>query len=116
MSDTNMMKRKAIGQMTASEFKTINGTVMRMIILLFKTRWFTFREIITALTVNKYDKEEIYEALDYFESQGYIEVRDIEGRQEVRLSDMDEDEIEMKLTGEGKKVAYSIKTDDGIDL
>lgn len=114
--NTETMKKKAMGQMTANEFKTINGTVMRMIILLFKIRWFTFREIETALMANKYDREDIYEALDYFESQGYIEVREIEGRQAVRLSDMDTDEIEMKLTGEGKKVAYSIKTDEGIDL
>ncbi len=110
------IKKKAIEQMTANEFKRINGVVMRMIVLLFKVKWFRFDDLVIALTANKLSREEIYEALDYFESQEYIEVRELEGRQEVRLSDMDIEDVEIKLTGEGKKVAYSIRTDDGIDL
>lgn len=116
MSHEDSIRAKAMQQITANEFKRINGMVMRMVVLLFKTVWFRTDELETALATNKLTKEEIYEALDYFESEGYIEVRSIEGRQAVRLSDVHVEDVEIKLTGEGKKVAYGIKTDDAIDL
>lgn len=114
--DNNHLRKNALDKITANEFKRINGMAMRMIVLLFKVKWFMFNELEIALATNKLTREEIYEALDYFESEGYIEVRGIEGRQLVRLADIDICDVELKLTGEGKKVAYGIRIDDAIDL
>ncbi len=110
------LKKNALDKITANEFKRVNGMTMRMIVLLFKVKWFMFNELEIALATNKLTREEIYEALDYFESEGYIEVRSIDGQQPIRLADIDVTDVELKLTGEGKKVAYGIRADDAIDL
>lgn len=103
-------------KLAANEFVRVNGLTMRMIVLLFKVKWFRFNELDIALASNKLDSGDIYETLDYFESQGYIEVRNIDTKQVTKLADSDIGDIEFKLTGEGKKVAYGIRTDDAIDL
>ena len=114
--NSEQMKRKAMDQVSASTFTRTNGVVMRTIIMLFNIRWFKASELKAALANRDVEESDIYEALDYFEGQKYIEVREIATKEAVRLSDFYIDDVEFKLAPQGKLVALSIKKDDGIDL
>jgi hypothetical protein len=107
---------KALQAVSAADFKRTNGIVMRTIANVFSTRFFEVYELEAALKARNIDDVEINESLDYLEGKGYIEVRHMETKNLVRLCDMDKDDIEIKLSSEGKLVVLSIKLDDGIDM
>lgn len=107
---------KSIQAVSAADFKRTNGIVMRTIANVFSARFFEIYELEAALKARNIDDIEINESLDYLEGKGYIEVRHIETKNSVRLCDMDKDDIEIKLSSEGKLVVLSIKSDDGIDM
>jgi hypothetical protein len=107
---------KALQAVSAADFKRTNGIVMRTIANVFSTRFFEVYELEAALKARNIDDVEINESLDYLEGKGYIEVRHMETKNPVRLCDMDKDDIEIKLSSEGKLVVLSIKLDDGIDM
>lgn len=114
--NNDQVKRRAVDQVTASTFTRVNGLIMRTIIMLFNIRWFKASELKAAMANRDVGEDDICEALDYFEGQKYIEVREIATKEAVRLSDFYIDDVEFKLAPQGKLVALSIKKDDGIDL
>lgn len=107
---------KSIKAISAADFKRTNGIVMRTIANVFSTRFFETYELEAALNSRNIDNVEINESLDYLEGKKYIEVRHIETKAPVRLCDMDKEDVEIKLSSEGKLIVLSIKQDDGIDI
>lgn len=107
---------KQLNAVMATEFKRNNGIIMRTMANVFSNRFFQFYELEAGLKARNIDTEDIQEALDYLEGQGYIEVRDMENHHLVRICDMEPDEIEIKLSSKGKLVVLSIKVDEGIDI
>nr|DAZ26047.1 MAG TPA: Minichromosome maintenance protein MCM [Caudoviricetes sp.] len=103
--------------MDAADFCKANGTVMRIISTMFRRGWFKVRALLQTLAAYNMSIEDVLDAIDYFEDRGYIQVRDADTRTEMRSCDAQEiDEIEMRLTADGKLLGYKLMADDGIDL
>lgn len=107
---------KELKAVEATEFKRTNGIVMRTASNVFANRFFKVYELEAALKTRNIEQEDIADSLDYLEGQGYVEVRHVETKTRVRFCDMELEEVEVKLTSEGKLVLLSIRLDDGIDM
>lgn len=115
--DPNKREREEVyHQVQAKRFQNSNGIVVRTVSRMFKTRFFRFDELKVALSSYGLSEIEIYDALDYMEGKKYIEVREVSTKRNVRLSDMDVEDVEFKLTSEGTLVALSIISDPGIEI
>lgn len=112
----NRANKDVYQKVEAGRFKKCNGIVMNSIVRIHRNNWFDYDELKDGLQAYNLDDYEIYDALDYLESRKYIEVRESETREPVRLSDFELDEIEFKLSADGQLVGRAIKTDDGIDM
>jgi len=110
--------RSELVNIEAGKFKRINGVVLRTVISLMPTSFFSKNNITDAVAGRGITDGEVCDALDYLEGAGYIETRSVNERQPVRLTDFafDMDLIEFKLSSRGKLVALGIVRDDGIEL
>jgi hypothetical protein len=100
----------------ANDFKRTNGIVVRTIAALYPVNFFEFHDIEAAVKSRNIDKEELKTSIDYLEGQGYIEVRHIGTKKPVRFCDLDDEDVEIKLSSKGTLVVLSIEKDAGIDI
>ncbi|MBQ7794786.1 MAG: hypothetical protein IJ366_09770 [Clostridia bacterium] len=107
---------KELKTMEAQEYRENNGIVMRIILTCHRRGWFDITELVQTLSAYKLTLDDIMDAVDYFDDSGYIETRDKESKAKVKPCDLDFDEIEIRLCGNGHLVARGIIKDDGISL
>jgi len=111
-----MTDEKTIQEVEAANFKRNNGIALRTIATIFPVSFAEYHAIETAVRGRGVDSHELRAAIDYLEGQGLVDIRDIETKHKVRFCDMDKEDIEIKLSSEGKLVVMSIKVDAGVDL
>lgn len=103
--------------MMAAGFRKNNGIVIRTINAAFKRGWFKVKDLGQMLTAYSMSLNDIMDAIDYFEDRGYVEARDTDTKKNMRTCDIEEvDDIELRLTADGKLLGYQILADNGIDL
>ena len=101
----------------AKEFCENNGVVLRTMVTFFKRGFFRMRDLLNTLTDYNMSRDDVYFAVDYLEDRGYLDIRDAETKTHVRSCDAEDiDEIEMRLTADGKLLFYKITNDDGVDF
>lgn len=99
------------------DFCKNNGIVMRNIITLFRRGWFKYRDLLTSLDAYNLTREDVIDAVLYFDDREYIEGRDAKTRDTVRVCDAEDiQDLEFRLRADGVLIGKSILEDAGIDL
>jgi hypothetical protein len=99
----------------AARFKMNNAIIIRSIAVAFSCKWFKLFEIKALVSNRDIDGNDLREAINYLEGRGYIETRTKDTRSKVLFIDFEPDEIEFKLTSEGKLFMLGEIADAGID-
>ena len=99
------------------DFRRNNGIVMRNIITLFRRGWFKCRDLLASLDAYNLNREDVTDAVLYFDDREYIEARDAKTRETMRVCDAESiQELEIRLRADGVLIGKSIIEDAGIDL
>lgn len=99
------------------DFCKNNGIVMRTVTLLFRRGWFKYRDLLSSLDAYNLDRDDVADAVLYFDDREYIEARDIKTREIIRVCDAEDmQDLELRLKADGVLIGKSIIDDAGIDL
>ncbi|ACV64891.1 hypothetical protein Dtox_4224 [Desulfofarcimen acetoxidans DSM 771] len=113
MNKDVLEKRKLMSTIVAKDFADLNGSVMRTVNTVFKSRWFKLSDLLLAFPERQ---DETIETLNYLEKAGYLEARDIESKVKMEIQYSEFNETEVILTAKGIRLVKYIETDDAVDV
>lgn len=111
-----MDERELRRKVQAGELAANNGTVMRTLGLVgCDYKYLKLKGLLLALAGN-IDRMALCSSINYLADSGYLDVRCIEDKRPASISDMDLEDLEVKLTPAGTQVQRCVKKDPLIDM
>lgn len=99
------------------EFRKNNGIIMRNIVTLFKYGWFSTKQLMQSLDAYNLSRNDIVDAILYFDDRDYIETKDAFTGEITRACDSDDiTDLEIRLRADGALIGKSLLEDPGIDM
>jgi len=111
-----MDERELRRKVQAGELAANNGTVMRTLGLVgCDYKYLKLKGLLLALAGN-IDRMALCSSINYLADSGYLDVRCIEDKRPASISDMELEDLEVKLTPAGTQVQRCVKKDPLIDM
>ncbi len=111
-----MDERELRRKVQAGELAANNGTIMRTLGLLgYDYKYLKLKGLLLALAGNM-DRTALCSSVNYLADSGYLDVRCIPDKRPASISDMEPEELEVKLTPDGQHVQRCVKKDPLVDM
>lgn len=111
-----MDERELRRKVQAGELAANNGTVMRTLGMVgCDYKYLKLKGLLLALAGN-IDRMALCSSINYLADSGYLDVRCIEDKRPASISDMELEDLEVKLTPAGTQVQRCVKKDPLIDM
>ena len=111
-----MEERELRRKMQAGELASNNGTVMRTLAIAGSDfKYLKLKSLLLALA-GTMDKVALCSSINYLADSGYLQVRTIEEKLPASVSDMELEELEVKLTPKGTQLQRCVKKDPLVDM
>lgn len=112
-----MEERELRRKMQAGELASNNGTVMRTLAIAGSDfKYLKLKSLLLALA-GTMDKAALCSSINYLADSGYLQVRTIdEAHLPASVSDMELEDLEVKLTPKGTQLQRCVKKDPLVDM
>lgn len=111
MTEQELRRKMQMGELAAN-----NGTVMRTLAVAGSDyKYLKLKALLVALAGGM-DRSALCSSINYLADSGYLDVRCVEGKAPASVSDVELEELEVKLTPRGIQLQRCVKKDPLVDM